>query len=310
LIKTIEFEHAHPGVSQFKFDDKDEIIEHTYYQWVSVVLFFQCMAFYVTRAIWKRWEGGKQEKIIQDLHKCIIKQEDMKKHEDCLVNYLIRTKGMHNAYAFRFVLCEFLNIIHIILQYWFMNWFLGGQFINFGFDVMKGEGPDPMSKIFPKMTKCTFHKMGPSGDVQRYDNLCLLPLNILNEKGYIFIWFWLAFLGLLSLGAFIYSVVVLSFPRSRYLLLHNFNRLVPEGTFISILNHVSYGDWFVLYLLSKNMDIFHYRDVMLEYSQRLDGANPAIEDHHDVVEIDGASSNRSTASTTGSRTSLTKESKV
>lgn len=53
LMKTIEFEYAHPGVAPFKFDDKDEIIEHTYYQWVSVVLFGQCMAFYMTRALWK-----------------------------------------------------------------------------------------------------------------------------------------------------------------------------------------------------------------------------------------------------------------
>lgn len=52
LIRTIEFEFAHPGVSQH-FEDKDEIIEHTYYQWVSTVLFLQAMAFYVTRALWK-----------------------------------------------------------------------------------------------------------------------------------------------------------------------------------------------------------------------------------------------------------------
>lgn len=254
-----------------------------------------------------------QEKVISDLHKCILKREDVKKHEDCLVEYLVRTKGMHNAYAYRFMLCELLNFLHILLQYWFINWFLGGQFLGFGFEVMSGQGPDPMTKIFPKMTKCTFHKMGASGDVQRYDNLCLLPLNILNEKGYIFLWFWLAFLGVISAGAVLYSLTVLVFPRTRYLLLRNFNRLVPEQDFVTILDSVSHGDWFLLYLLSKNLDPFHYRDVITQFAQRL--AVPVIyrdqeadtADIVTVVEVDGLSSDRST---TGSRASLTKESKV
>ena len=49
---------------------------------------------------------------------------------------------------------------------------------------------DPMIYIFPRMTKCTFHKFGASGEVEKHDALCILPLNIVNEKIYIFIWFW------------------------------------------------------------------------------------------------------------------------
>ena len=43
---------------------------------------------------------------------------------------------------------------------------------------------DPMSRIFPKMTKCIFHKYGGSGTIQRFDALCVLSMNILNEKIY------------------------------------------------------------------------------------------------------------------------------
>ena len=28
---------------------------------------------------------------------------------------------------------------------------------------------DPMSKVFPRVTKCTFQKYGPSGTVQNHD---------------------------------------------------------------------------------------------------------------------------------------------
>ena len=47
-----------------------------------------------------------------------------------------------------------------------------------------------MIYIFPRMTKCTFHKFGASGEVEKHDALCILPLNIVNEKIYIFLWFW------------------------------------------------------------------------------------------------------------------------
>ena len=60
------------------------------------------------------------------------------------------------------------------------------------------ERPDPMIKIFPKVTKCTFHKYGPSGTVEKNDGLCTLPVNIINEKLFIFIWFWLIFVAVCS----------------------------------------------------------------------------------------------------------------
>ena len=41
---------------------------------------------------------------------------------------------------------------------------------------------DPMSRVFPRMTKCIFHKYGGSGTIQRFDALCVLGMNILNEK--------------------------------------------------------------------------------------------------------------------------------
>ena len=49
---------------------------------------------------------------------------------------------------------------------------------------------DPMAKVFPKVTKCSFHKYGPSGTIEIRDGLCVLPLNIINEKIYILLWFW------------------------------------------------------------------------------------------------------------------------
>ena len=54
---------------------------------------------------------------------------------------------------------------------------------------------------FLRLTKCTFHKFGTSGELEKHDALCILPLNIFNEKIYIFLWFWM--LGLSALTSIV-----------------------------------------------------------------------------------------------------------
>ena len=94
-----------------------------------------------------------------------------------------------------------MNFINVIVQIAFTDFFLGYEFSTYGTDVLAYTGeeaedrPDPMKVVFPKVTKCTFHKYGPSGTVEKKDGLCVLPLNIINEKIYIFLWFWMVFLA-------------------------------------------------------------------------------------------------------------------
>jgi len=264
-------EYAHPGITTFNENrPPDEILETTYYQWVPIVLFLQSLTFFVTHLIWKSWEGGVQKRLVNSLFKTVYKKSDVKKHQDSLIEYLILNRGKNNAYAFRYFICEVLNVIHVFIQFAWINWFLGGHFWSYGWNVYKGIRPNPMMKVFPTMTKCRFYKYGPSGDVAKYDNLCILPLNILNEKGYLIIWYWLWFLGIMSTIAVVYKLAVIGFPATRYYLLHTFNRMVPPKAFYTVLDKVSYGDWFMLYLLSKNLDPFHYRDVVIHLSDRLD----------------------------------------
>ena len=36
---------------------------------------------------------------------------------------------------------------------------------------------DPMAIIFPRVTKCSFFKYGPSGTIQTHDAICVLPVH-------------------------------------------------------------------------------------------------------------------------------------
>lgn len=288
LLKPIDKEVVAPGIEQY-IPEKDEVLEHAYYQWVCVVLFLQGILFYVTHQLWKQWERGKLKHIIQDLNKHLLKEDDKKTKEDTLVSYLVTNHGRHNSYAFRYFICEVINFVHVILQMMFVNYFLGGEFSRYGIDVLKlvdkdpEDREDPMARVFPKLTKCTFRRFGPSGDVMRFDNLCLLPLNILNEKIYIFIWFWFYILMLLSGFMVLYRILVIAFPRTRYLLLHKLHHLVPVRYLDTILNRCAYGDWFLLYLLGKNLDTMHYRDVIIQLSDKLDALpNNELQDEFDA----------------------------
>jgi hypothetical protein len=309
LMKAIDTEVAAPGVEQFY--EKDEVLEHTYYQWVCVVLFLQSLCFYVTRMLWKGWERGKIKHLIDDLNKVILKADKKKEKCDKLVGHLIERRGQHNAYAFRYFICEVLNFFNVIIQMVFnlidlgslqyafnvssskifINWFLGGEFSKYGINVLNyidkdpNGSEDPMARVFPKLTKCTFRQYGPSGDIKRFDNLCLLPQNILNEKVYIILWFWLYLLVVASGLMVLYRLIIIAFPQSRYFLLHRLHHLVPPKYFDVILAKCSYGDWFLLYLLGKNLDTMHYRDVIIQLSEQLDEL-PSIKfnDEYDASE--------------------------
>lgn len=103
--------------------------------------------------------------------------------------------------------------------------FLGGAFLDYGTEVISFSNmnqenrTDPMVAVFPRVTKCTFHKFGPSGSIQKHDALCVLALNILNEKIYIFLWFWFIILAVLSGMALVYSAAVVLLPSTREMIL-------------------------------------------------------------------------------------------
>ena len=110
----------------------------------------------------------------------------------------------------RFVICEIMNLANCSIQIYLIDRLLGGEFTTYGLRVLAfamlddEERDDPMVRIFPKVTKCTFKNFGASGTIQQFDGLCILPINMINDKIYIGIWFWLFILLLLSVGFMVY----------------------------------------------------------------------------------------------------------
>ena len=88
------------------------------------------------------------------------------------------------------------------------------QVLSFPYDDPESR-VDPMSRIFPKMTKCTFNRYGGSGTIQNHDAFCVLGMNIINEKIYIFLWFWFLILAAITGVNLVLRLVQISVPQTR-----------------------------------------------------------------------------------------------
>jgi len=125
-----------------------------------------------------------------------------------------------------------------------------------------------MDKMFPKITKCTFHKYGPTGTIEKHDGLCVLPLNIINEKIYIFLWFWFVFLGCLTAAWMLYRLATMMFVQLRVSNLHNHSGGIVQKSKIQsalTVSHHGYfqqlGDYLLLYHVTKNLSPLIMKDV-------------------------------------------------
>ena len=169
-------------------------------------------------------------------------------------------------------------MVNVVGQIYFINFFLGGVFMTYGTEVIDfmnmddANRTDPMMKVFPRVTKCTFHHYGPSGikapsfyffpsnipffpgTVNKKDALCILGLNIINEKIYVTLWFWLVILACLTAVYLIYVVAIVAVPGLRRSMVTRKARADHIDQAYHLVTNASTGDWFMIFLVSRNMD--------------------------------------------------------
>lgn len=281
----------HPGISPIAdLGDGEEVKYHKYYQWVCFVLFLQAAITYIPRYLWKSSEGGKIRLLVQSLQEPLLDSDARQGEIDNIVKYWRLHRGSHGLYALRFFACEVLNFVVVICQLYFTDFFLGYEFRNYGLDVVAysemepEDRPDPMARVFPKVTKCTFHKYGPSGTVEKKDGLCVLPLNIINEKIYIFIWFWLIIMAAITGLFLIYRLATLMGPQIRVALIAvKGGKSMKRSDVETILEpnslnaYEKIGDWLVLYFIVKNLDTLTINDLIRQLHKEEEGDNSNTE---------------------------------
>ena len=148
---------------------------HFYYQWVPLVFLLESLAFSTPNWLWESLVGNYMKQLsIQDL-------KLDKKYCDFILSELIYSKFFYNLKHF---ILDLIYCFNVLLQMYSLNIFLNNDFINLIKFTL------PSNNLFRMTTLC--HVMWHENtDYSHYKLKCILPLNILYNKIFLVLWFWL-----------------------------------------------------------------------------------------------------------------------
>merc|ERR1712080_320206 len=85
------------------------------------------------------------------------------------------------------------------------------------------------------------------------DAICILPINRINEKVYILLWFWFIIVIVSTAISLMMELVLVSNYDLRLKYLSYSSNSVLKKDLI-VLKHGNYGDWFLLLQMAKHMN--------------------------------------------------------
>merc|ERR1712038_128654 len=261
---------------------------NTYYQWVAIFLVVQACLFYIPRVAWLRLEGGLMKFLVKDARGKIIDDAESKRDE-LVLTFQEHLHNKYNRYAFCFYSCETSNLFIVISQIFVVNKFLHYQFLSYGFRVyewysMPAEeramlNLNPMCEVFPRLAACDYIRYGPGGGQEKKNALCVLGLNMINDKVFLVVWYWYLILLLIGSCRLIFRIATLTIWKFRYCLIkwkirRYFKKDENDDHIIHYFRHCSIGDWLVLYQMSRNMNKRFYADFLSVLSRTLNPHDP------------------------------------
>ena len=224
------------------FDERIPKADHPrqlipYYQWVGLILIAQALVFFIPRPIWgfmNKMSGIAVNTITDAAIECQTKMNPAARSE--IMRYMINhmTRFLREAHigesgyplckqfwkvfmsyylVTTYLLIKLLYITNVLGQIYFMNLFLNTEYHWYGVEVLASLGKGDSwstSERFPRVTLCDF-KIRVPGNVQPYTVQCALPVNLLNEMIYTFLWFWFVFVTLCTSVSFAMWFIKIAF---------------------------------------------------------------------------------------------------
>ncbi|KAH8421219.1 hypothetical protein KR009_001040 [Drosophila setifemur] len=254
-----------------------------YYQWVIILLLFQSFVFYFPSCLWKVWEGQRLKQLCSEVGEALLSEETYNTRLRLLVKYFTTDyEDMHFCYMAKYVFCEVLNCFISIVNIFVLEVFLNGFWTKYLYALATIPFYDwdrwnrVSSSVFPKIAKCEVLKFGASGTANVMDNLCILPLNILNEKIFVFLWAWFLLMALVSGLNLVCRMVMIFSKKLREQMIRSQLRFMTKRHVQRALRDLTIGDWFLLMKVSVNVNPMLFRDLMQELCELRSSSSVSI----------------------------------
>ncbi|KAI6232919.1 Innexin family-containing protein [Aphelenchoides fujianensis] len=192
----------------------------SYYQWVPFILVLQACSFYLPHLAWRsfNWITGFQIRAITSAAKesVALTLDENKEAVRKIARSIYyasqlkhRTLNCMNEQKFvtaLYLSMKFSYLLLICLHLAVFQRFIGS--LGFALNILQNPGEWEKTSLFPRVTVCDFEILR-YGQPLNYTVECVLPLNMFNEKIFVFFFFWLVLLfstTLFSIALWLYRL--------------------------------------------------------------------------------------------------------
>ncbi|VDO05672.1 unnamed protein product [Rodentolepis nana] len=160
-----------------------------------------------------------------------------------------------------YLITKALYIFNVVGQFFLMNRILGTNYTFYGLDLIRDIAEGYLweeSGNFPRITLCDF-EIRKLANSHRYTVQCVLPINMFNEKIFIFLWFWFILVSAVSISSFLYWSYKSSFRSNRIHFIRKFLKLrdslepgEKKRTYAFVDSYLRQDGVFILRLVAQN----------------------------------------------------------
>lgn len=139
------------------------------------------------------------------------------------------------------------------------------------------------------MAACNYHRYGMGGREDDRHAICILGLNMINDKVFVMCWLWHCFIVTMGVIRILTRSPQLISSQVRYFLMKfKMQRYFKNNAHVKHIKHYltncSIGDWYVLYQMSKNINQRFFAEYLTVLALTID-PDPTIENEEPEIYI-------------------------
>ncbi|PAA58479.1 hypothetical protein BOX15_Mlig011707g2 [Macrostomum lignano] len=247
IQNTYNLAFREPGFPGLQAREEAEI---SYFQWVPFLLSIQALLVFLPHLLWRvtsARSGGEPHRIVK-LASELASTGKPKRKRRKMAEYLAKQLRKSIAIAgtvtgsrlpccgsnrcacwlfVSYIVNKFVYVLNGLGQLYLMKTYLGYQDLHFGWSSVShllNERYWQQTGIFPRVTFCDI----PIKQVGQWNTRsvqCVLPMNMLNEKIYIFLWFWIVLCMALQVVYCVFWIASIAPPAQRLKFMRSLVRL-------------------------------------------------------------------------------------